>query len=322
MDPLSDILSLLRPKSYVSAGFDAGGDWAVRFDDQQGYIKCYAITRGGCWLTVDGLADPLRLQAGESFVMPSGRSFTLASGLDLAPVAAREIFPPAREGGVARLGSGGGMFLVGSRFAVDAGRAGLLLASLPPVLHVHAPADREALRWAVERMIDELHDPRPGSQLIARHLAHMMLVQALRLCMTEGAPTCTGWFFALADPRMAAAIGLRRALPRNRGRDADGISDPLAHAAGGRPAGDHRRPGLGDRARSGLLVGQRLQHRLQAGDGPPAPGVERGHLTADQMKVARPLPVDQFSFCTSTRLMNTSWGLSPGFSARSPAMRR
>lgn len=237
MDPLSDILSLLRPKSYVSAGFDAGGDWAVRFDDQQGYIKCYAITRGGCWLTVDGLADPLRLQAGESFVMPSGRSFTLASGLDLTPVAAREIFPPAREGGVARLGSGGGMFLVGSRFAVDAGRAGLLLASLPPVLHVHAPADREALRWAVERMIDELHDPRPGSQLIARHLAHMMLVQALRLCMTEGAPTRTGpprtgpprtgWFFALADPRMAAAIGAMHADPARRWTVQD-----LAAAAG------------------------------------------------------------------------------------------
>ncbi|WP_372088347.1 AraC family transcriptional regulator (plasmid) [Tistrella mobilis] len=232
MDPLSDILSLLRPKSYVSAGFDAGGDWAVRFDDQQGYIKCYAITRGGCWLTVDGLADPLRLQAGESFVMPSGRSFILASDPALPPVSSREIFPVQRDQGVVRLGGGGGMFLVGSRFAVDAGRAGLLLANLPPVLHVHAPADREALRWAVERMIDELHDPRPGSQLIARHLAHMMLVQALRLCMTEAGPTRTGpprigWFFALADPRMAAAIGAMHADPARRWTVRD-----LAAAAG------------------------------------------------------------------------------------------
>jgi AraC-like DNA-binding protein len=216
MDPLSEILSLLRPKSYVSAGFDAGGDWAVRFDDQQGYIKCYAITRGGCWLTVDGLADPLRLEAGESFVMPSGRSFTLASGSGLTPVAARDIFPPARDGGVVRLGGGGGMYLVGARFAVDGARAGLLLAGLPPVLHVHAPADREALRWSVERMIGELHDPRPGSQLIARHLAHMMLVQALRLCMARAAPGRIGWFFALADPRMAAAIGAMHADPARR----------------------------------------------------------------------------------------------------------
>ncbi|HAE48305.1 MAG: AraC family transcriptional regulator [Tistrella sp.] len=227
MDPLSDILSLLRPKSYVSAGFDTGGDWAVRFDDQQGYIKCYAITRGGCWLVVDGLPGPLWLDTGESFVMPSGRSFILASDPALPPVSSREIFPVQRDQGVVRLGGGGGMFLVGSRFAVDAGRARLLLASLPPVLHVHAPADREALRWAVERMIDELHAPRPGSQLIARHLAHMMLVQALRLCMTEAGPTRTGWFFALADPQMAAAIGAMHADPARRWTVQD-----LAAAAG------------------------------------------------------------------------------------------
>lgn len=29
MDPLSDVLSLLKPRTYLTAGFDAGGDWAV-----------------------------------------------------------------------------------------------------------------------------------------------------------------------------------------------------------------------------------------------------------------------------------------------------
>ena len=32
MDPLSDVLTLLKPQSYLTAGLDAGGDWAVRFD--------------------------------------------------------------------------------------------------------------------------------------------------------------------------------------------------------------------------------------------------------------------------------------------------
>jgi hypothetical protein len=35
MDPLSDVLSLLKPRSYVSSGFDAGGDWSIRFSHQQ-----------------------------------------------------------------------------------------------------------------------------------------------------------------------------------------------------------------------------------------------------------------------------------------------
>ena len=43
MDPLSDILSLLKPQSYLTAGLDVGGRWAV-----------------------DGVADPIRLGPGNS----------------------------------------------------------------------------------------------------------------------------------------------------------------------------------------------------------------------------------------------------------------
>jgi len=45
----------------------------------------------------------------------------------------------------------------------------------------------------------ELHDPQPGGFLIAQHLAHMMLVQALRLHLAEGPQGGVGWLFALAD---------------------------------------------------------------------------------------------------------------------------
>ena len=33
MDPLSDVLSLLKPRSYMSKGFEAGGEWSVQFPD-------------------------------------------------------------------------------------------------------------------------------------------------------------------------------------------------------------------------------------------------------------------------------------------------
>lgn len=42
MDPLSDMLSLLRVRSYMSGGFDAGGDWSLHFDQHVG-IKFYAV---------------------------------------------------------------------------------------------------------------------------------------------------------------------------------------------------------------------------------------------------------------------------------------
>ena len=216
MDPLSDVLSLLKPQSYVSAGFNAGGDWAIQFDDQNGRIKCYAVISGECWLAVEGVEEPVRLSAGESFVLPTGRPFRLASDLALEPTPASAVFPPARAGGVITHNGGGDFFLVGSRFAVTGRHAEVLLRTLPPIVHIRREADQAALRWSVERMMDELREGQPGASLVAQHLAHMMLVQALRLHLAEGLKGRVGWFFALADSQMSKAIGALHAEPSRR----------------------------------------------------------------------------------------------------------
>lgn len=215
MDPLSDVLALLKPRSHVSAGFDAGGDWSIQFADLQNRIKCYAVVTGACWLAVEGVADPVRLKAGDSFVLASGRPFRLASDMALPPIDAGEIFPPPREGGVVSLNGGGDFFLVGSRFAVSGHHAGMLLGTLPPIVHIRKEVEQAALRWSVERMMQELREPQPGGVLVAQHLAHMMLLQALRLHLAEG-PGGVGWFFALADRQMSAAIGAMHADPAHR----------------------------------------------------------------------------------------------------------
>ncbi|GAB1584333.1 AraC family transcriptional regulator [Phyllobacterium phragmitis] len=215
MDPLSDVLSLLKPRSYVSAGFDAGGDWSIQFADQHGRIKCYAVISGGAWLSVESVADAVRLEAGDCFVLPSGRPFRLASDMALTPISAGTIFPPARDGGVVTYNGGGDFFLAGSRFAVGGHNAGTLMAMLPPIVHIRKEADQTALRWSVERMMQELHEPRPGSALIAQHLAHMMLIQALRLHLTE-ASGGVGWLSALADRQIGMAISAMHADPAHR----------------------------------------------------------------------------------------------------------
>jgi hypothetical protein len=38
------------------------------------------------WLSVDGIPDPIRLKAGDCFLLPRGRAFCLASDLTLPPV--------------------------------------------------------------------------------------------------------------------------------------------------------------------------------------------------------------------------------------------
>jgi AraC-like DNA-binding protein len=213
MDPLSDVLSLLKPRSHVSAGFAAGGKWSIQFPDQHKCIKCYAVVSGQCWLSVEGVPDAARLKAGDGFLLPSGRPFRLASDMTLAPVDAGPIFSGPRHRGVVSYNGGGDFFLVGSRFALTGDHAGILLGMLPPIVHIRKKSDRAALRWSVERMMQELREQQPGGFLVAQHLPHMMLLQALRLHMAKGLRGGVGWLFALADKQLGAAINAMHGDP-------------------------------------------------------------------------------------------------------------
>ena len=99
MDPLSDVLSLLKPRSYKAGGFDAGGDICVRFPEHEG-IKFYAVVSGQCWLSLEGVPDPVRLTTGDCFLLPRGWPFRLASDLTLPPIDALTIFRAKQNGSV------------------------------------------------------------------------------------------------------------------------------------------------------------------------------------------------------------------------------
>lgn len=216
MDPLSNVLSLLKPRNYLSAGFEAGGDWSIQFPDQQEGIKCGAVVSGECWLAVEGISDVVRLGPGDCFLLPSGRPFRLATDLALPTVDAASVFLAPREGSIARLNSGLDFSLVSCRFGLFGNQASLLLRMLPPIVLIRDQAGQAVLRWSVERMMQELRDPQPGGFLVVEHLAHMILLQALRLHLAEGAATGVGWLFALANKQMSAAIGAMHAEPAHR----------------------------------------------------------------------------------------------------------
>ena len=292
MDPLSDVLSLLKLRSYVSGGFDMGGELSVRFARHEG-IKCYAVVSGQCWLSVEGVPDAVHLAAGDCFLLPRGWPFRLATDLTLPPVDALTLLADARRnGGIASFNGGGDCFIVGGHFALTGGHASMLLTVLPPIVHIRKESDKAALRWSLERMRQELLEPQPGGFLIAQHLAHMMLVQALRLHLAEGLRGGVGWLFALADKtdergdqrnarRSGAslditgvggtcrhvAIELCPEIQRDGGRVTYGIPDALANVAGRGQAGEFQRSRLRHCPVARLRIRKRLQYSLQEGHG-------------------------------------------------------
>jgi len=215
MDPLSDVLALLKPRSYASGGIDAGGNFAMKFGTHLG-IKCYAVVAGQGWLAVDGVPDPVELKSGDCFVLPRGLPFRLATDLSLPAVDAYSLFAPVRDGRINTVNGGGRFLIVGGHFTLSGNRASVLLGALAPIVHLRKESDRAALRWAIERMMQELRERQPGGFLIAQQLAYTMLIQALRLHLAEGLQGGVGWLFALADKQMSAAINAMHEEPARR----------------------------------------------------------------------------------------------------------
>ncbi len=203
-------MSLLKPASYAFRGLDAGGAWSIDFEAIEG-IKCFALYSGACWVELAGPPAPVRLEAGDFVMLPTGQAFRLYTSTEAAPLDAEAFFSSFPTGEIAVLNGGGGCLGVGGYFDFDGLHADRLLAMLPPLVHIRAEANKAALRSSIERLMSEMRAPQPGSSLIAGHLAQALLVEAIRRHLAERSSNSTGWLFALADRKMHAAIAAMHA---------------------------------------------------------------------------------------------------------------
>jgi AraC-like DNA-binding protein len=210
VDPLSNVLALLKPSGSFSAGLDAGGAWAVRFPPHEG-IKFLAVTRGACWVSVDDDPHSVRVEQGDCFLLTRGRPFQLASDLALPPIDSRTIYADARDR-IATCNGGGDFFVIGGRFIFAGEYAGVLFAALPAIVHVHETSTQASvLRFAIGQLTTELRERQPGGFLVSEHLAHIMIVQVLRLYLNG-----IGCVAAFADKQIGGVITAMHADPARR----------------------------------------------------------------------------------------------------------
>ena len=214
MDPLSDVLSLLKPQGHLAGSVDANGEWSLAFPAHEG-IRCYAVVHGRCWLIVDDVPEPLRLESGDCVLLsPSDNTFRMASDPNVVSVDAKTVLATARDG-IATINAGGDFFGVGIAFTMT-GNASILLEVLPAVIHLRNESPHAMLRWSMDRLVHELRADQPGSALVTQHLAQMILIEALRAQPAKGATGGVGWLFALADEHIGGAIRAMHHDPARR----------------------------------------------------------------------------------------------------------
>lgn len=211
IDPLSDILALLKPDRVGSGAVNFGGEWSVNFPASAG-VRCYAVSRGSCWIEVEGCGPARQLLEDDCIVLGRGKPFQIGNRLDVESTAQFDhlLFSNDR---ISTVNGGGACVLIGGHFLLDSTYEKLLSTALLPLVVVRAKEQRDTLGTALRALWLELEGENPGRRLIIDHLNQMMLVVALRLCITAAAQTPSGWLSALADKRIAKAFAAIHEAP-------------------------------------------------------------------------------------------------------------
>lgn len=203
VDPLSQVISLLKPRAVFSKVISGAGRWGVRYT-QFGLPSFCALLEGSCLLSVDA-EETLTLAAGDFVLLPTTPGFTMTSLEPGTPVGinARKAAMDT-SGSEIRHGTRGGrpdVRMLGGYFEFDSPDSAMLVSLLPAVLHVQGSQKLPLLTQLVR---EESLERRPGRELVLTRLVEVLLVEALR--SSSGEQASPGLLRGLADRRLAAAF--------------------------------------------------------------------------------------------------------------------
>ncbi len=201
MDPLNQVISLLRPSAVFAKGISGAGSWGVRYS-VFGQPSFCVVLQGACLLAVDG-EDPITLEEGDFLLLPATPGFTMSSFKPAKPVLLDPVASSQKNGEV-RHGRPDGppdVRLLGGYFVFDSPDAALLVSLLPSLVHIRGV---ERLLTLVKLLSEESKAQRSGRELVLTRLVEVLLIEALRAAPEEKAPP--GLLKGLADARLARAI--------------------------------------------------------------------------------------------------------------------
>lgn len=212
MDPLSDIVALLRPRAAVSKPISGRGHWGVSYQryDAPGFT---IVLVGEAWLTLAG-REPVRLAQGDFLLFPTTPAFSLSSspGIDCVPVEPQ--VEAVRRG---EQDEEPDFAALGGSFSYEQVNAPLMLALLPDLVHISAEAGRVThLGRLIELLSEECASSYPGKDLILQRLLEALLIEALRWSMIGNDTAVAGLLNGMRDPAIARALNAMHADVRSK----------------------------------------------------------------------------------------------------------
>ncbi|MEA9827675.1 AraC family transcriptional regulator [Xanthomonas campestris pv. raphani] len=207
LDPLAEVVLLLRPAPGFSKLVLGAGVWSAYRSDAPGPFYC-AVIEGKCRLALeDGQAHVL--EAGDFVLAPAVLAVTLSSAQ--ASTGQAHTVPTQMDDGSFRIGAQDGpadVRIVIGHCSFGSPDAALLVSLLPRLVHVRG---EPRLTMLVNLVGEEARTNRPARAVVLARLLEVLLIEALR--SLTASDTTPGLVRALSDARLAAALRALHGAP-------------------------------------------------------------------------------------------------------------
>jgi len=222
LDPITDIFRTMHVTAFGQHRLEASAPWGLI---QEGRAEEKAtpsgkkisptdlahfamLSRGNCWLSVEGIPEPIPLTGGDCILLARGTSFVLRDSLKTRPKRHfREV--AARDGSnVAHYGGGGApTTIVCGSLSFDRASLRPITQLLPSFILIKADqAHTLALHNTMQALAAEMAEQAPGSEVVATRLGEVLFIQALRAYIASVPERNKGWLRAIFDSQMGTAL--------------------------------------------------------------------------------------------------------------------
>jgi AraC-like DNA-binding protein len=202
MDPLCDVIALLRPHAVFSKSVTGKGRWGIRYSAYA--LPSFSIVlKGRCWIALEG-APPVLLQQGDFLLLPVSPAFRMYSEAGVPCVPQQPTKHTVHHGETVGEPD---LHMLGGTFEIEPANAPLLLQLLPEMVHIRA-TDGDTSRFAriTALIVEEGTSSRPGRNMILERLLEVMLIEALRWRSLGKDAMHPGLLAGLRDPALASAL--------------------------------------------------------------------------------------------------------------------
>lgn len=222
MDPITDIFRTMHVTAFGQHRLEATAPWGLMQEKQAeekvtpfnkenlppDLAHFAMLSRGNCWLSVEGIPEPIPLTGGDCFLLARGTSIVLRDSPRTRPRWSFREIGAKVSNNVARCGGGGApTTIICGSFSFARASLKPITQLLPSFILIKADQARTlALYNTMQSLASEMGEQAPGSEVVANRLAEVLFIQILRAHIASGPERNKGWLRAIFDPQMGTVL--------------------------------------------------------------------------------------------------------------------